>query len=87
VLRRNFWFCAIEDGMAFQVADRIGVDHLLVESDYPHLDSLWPNTQAAIHDQLKHLPEVAIRKISWANASKLFRHPVPDAIQNNPNLF
>ena len=45
VLQRNFWFCAVEDPSAFVQRDRIGVDHILVESDYPHCDSTWPNTQ------------------------------------------
>ena len=26
-------------------AHRIGVDHIMVESDYPHADSTWPDTQ------------------------------------------
>ena len=39
VLQRNFCFCAIEDPSTFVLRDRIGVDHLLVESDYPHLDT------------------------------------------------
>ena len=47
VLRRNFWFCAIDDTSGFLTRDVIGVDHLLVESDYPHADSTWPDTQAA----------------------------------------
>ena len=48
VLRRNFWFCALDDDAGMLVRDRIGVDHILVESDYPHADSSWPNTQAML---------------------------------------
>ena len=29
---------------------RIGVDHLLLESDYPHQDGTWPDTQEILHD-------------------------------------
>ena len=29
----------------------------------------------------------AIRKISWENASVLYRHPVPEAIQRDPEAF
>ena len=47
VLRRNFWFCAIDDASGFLTRDVIGVDHILVESDYPHADSTWPDTQPA----------------------------------------
>ena len=35
------------------VRDRIGVDHILVESDYPHADSSWPDTQAMLVRQLR----------------------------------
>src|SRR6185369_10191617 len=45
VLRRNFWFCAIDDTSGFLTRDVIGVDHLLVESDYPHADSTWPDAR------------------------------------------
>jgi predicted TIM-barrel fold metal-dependent hydrolase len=87
VLQRNFWYCAIEDPTTFRVADRIGEDRLLVESDYPHLDTTWPTTQQVVADSIGALSPDAIRKISWQNASELFRHPVPAAIAANPNAF
>ncbi len=43
--RRNFWVCAIDDPSAFLQRDVIGVENILVESDYPHCDSTWPGTQ------------------------------------------
>ena len=87
VLQRNFWYCAIEDQSSFALRDRIGVDHILLESDYPHCDSTWPNTQAVIAEELAGLPAEDIRKITWANASALYRHPVPEAVQTDPNAF
>ena len=45
-LRRNFWFCTIDIGSTFALRDHIGVDHIMLESDYPHADSTWPDTQA-----------------------------------------
>jgi predicted TIM-barrel fold metal-dependent hydrolase len=87
VLRRNFWFCAIEDPANFQLRDRIGVDHLMVESDYPHLDSTWPNTQRIVDESIGSFPADDIRKISWENAAKLFQHPVPEAVQLDPNAY
>jgi DNA polymerase III alpha subunit (gram-positive type) len=29
----------------------------------------------------------AIRKITWENASKIYRHPVPEAVQRDPNAY
>ena len=83
VLRRNFWFCALDDDAGMLVRDRIGVDHILVESDYPHADSSWPDTQAMLVRQLRDqgVPDDDARRITWQNASELFRHPVPDALR------
>ena len=87
VLQRNFWFCAVEDPSAFVQRDRIGVDHILVESDYPHCDSTWPNTQRVIEEELGGLPAEDIAKMTWKNASELYRHPVPEAVQHDPDAY
>ena len=81
VLQRNFWWCALDDASAWATRHRIGIDHLVVESDYPHADSTWPNTQAMAHDALAKLDAETVRKVTWENASKLFRHPVPPELQ------
>jgi predicted TIM-barrel fold metal-dependent hydrolase len=77
VLRRNFWFTSIEDESAFQQLDQIGVDNVMVESDYPHNDSSWPNTQQQIRHQIEHLDEATIRRLCYGTASALYRHPAP----------
>jgi predicted TIM-barrel fold metal-dependent hydrolase len=87
VMRRNFWFCAVEDPSAFAMRDRIGVDKILLEADYPHCDSTWPDTQAVIEREIGGLPAADIRKITWENASRLYRHPVPAEVQADPNAF
>lgn len=87
VLRRNFYFCAVEDPTAFALRERIGVDHILVEEDYPHCDSLWPRTQAAVDVSVGDLPAEDIRRITWQNASELYRHPVPQSVIDDPNSF
>jgi predicted TIM-barrel fold metal-dependent hydrolase len=87
VLKRNFWFCALEDPSNFQLRHRIGVENILVESDYPHLDSTWPNTQAVVGDSIGDFPEDEIRKITWENASTLFQHPVPASVTADPESY
>jgi predicted TIM-barrel fold metal-dependent hydrolase len=87
VLRRNFYFCAVEDPTAFALRERIGVDHILLEEDYPHSDSLWPRTQAVIDHSIGDLPPEDIRRISWQNAAELYRHPVPQSVIDDPNSF
>ena len=87
VLQRNFWYCAVEDPSAFVQRHRIGVDHILVESDYPHCDSTWPNTQKVIEEEIGGLPAEDVAKMTWKNASELYRHPVPVAVQENPEAY
>lgn len=87
VLQRNFWFCAIEDQSSFPQRDRIGVRNILVEADYPHCDSTWPHTQQKLAEQLAGLPDDDVRRITWQNASELYRHAVPAAVQADPNAF
>jgi predicted TIM-barrel fold metal-dependent hydrolase len=87
VLKRNFWFCAVEDPTAFALRERIGVDHILLEEDYPHCDSLWPNTQQVVQRSIGHLPAHDIRRMTWENAAELYRHPVPGHVIDDPNSF
>ena len=87
VLARNFWFCTIDDPSGLELRHRIGVDHLMLESDYPHQDGTWPDTQELLFEQIGHFPADEVRKITWENASKLFRFPVPEAVQADPDAF
>ena len=86
-LRRNFWFCAIDDPSAFAQRDVIGIENIVIESDYPHCDSTWPNTQAALHKQLAGLSAEETERVTWRNASELFRHPVPEAVRRDPESY
>jgi predicted TIM-barrel fold metal-dependent hydrolase len=87
VLRRNFYFCAVEDPTAFALRERIGVDHILLEEDYPHSDSLWPRTQQVIGEAVGWLPKDDIRKITWENAANLYGRTVPQSVIDDPNSF
>ncbi len=80
VLRRNFWFCTIEDVATIDTRATIGVDNICVEVDYPHGDSTWPDTQAVIEKHWGHLPHQELRKICSENAAKLYRTPLPDVV-------
>ena len=77
-LLRNFWFCSLDDPSIWPIRDRIGVDHIMVEVDYPHADSTWPDTQTFLADRLGELPVEDQRKLTHLNAAELFRHPLPE---------
>lgn len=76
-LRRNFWFCTIDLPSSFALRDHIGVNHIMMETDYPHADSTWPDTQARARADLAGVAPEAVRKVTWENAARLFRVEVP----------
>ncbi len=84
VMQRNFWFCTIDDIAGLEQRHHIGVDHLLLESDYPHQDGTWPDTQAIVWSQIGGFPSDEIERLAWRNASELFHHPVPAALRADP---
>jgi predicted TIM-barrel fold metal-dependent hydrolase len=51
----------------------------MVETDYPHADSTWPDTQAVLAAAFGHLPESELHQVASGNAARLFRHPLPPA--------
>ncbi len=81
VLRRNFWFCTIDDPSTIDTRHVIGVENIMVEVDYPHGDSTWPDTQPVIEKAWGHIPAPELRAMCSENAAKLFRHPLPPEVR------
>ncbi len=80
LLRRNFWFCTIDDPSTIDTRHRIGVDHIMLEVDYPHGDSTWPDTQAVVAEAWGHIPDDELRMMCCENAARLYRHPLPPVV-------
>jgi predicted TIM-barrel fold metal-dependent hydrolase len=64
--------CFFKDPVGIDLLDKVGVDNILFETDYPHQDSTWPDTREAAALQFGHLPQDQIDKIARGNAIKLF---------------
>jgi predicted TIM-barrel fold metal-dependent hydrolase len=80
VLKRNFWFCTIDDPSTIDTRHRIGVENILFETDYPHGDGTWPDTQLLVEKVWGHLPEDEVRMMLCENAAALYRHPLPEVV-------
>lgn len=77
VLLRNFYFCTIDDPSAIGHRHRIGLNHVMVEVDYPHADSTWPDTQATLARTFAGVPDGEMAMLTHVNAARLFDHPLP----------
>jgi predicted TIM-barrel fold metal-dependent hydrolase len=76
VLLRNFWFCTLDDPSTLtSFLDRAGSDRIMLEVDYPHSDSTWPDTQLVLGERFGalQLPEDTIAAITHRNAMDVFR--------------
>ncbi len=81
VLARNFYFCTLDDPSTLTTAiGLVGADHVMVETDYPHLDSTWPDSQQLLHDrfdQIAGLSDEMIAEITHRAAERVFGISVP----------
>jgi predicted TIM-barrel fold metal-dependent hydrolase len=80
VLKRNFWFCTLDDPSTISTRHRIGVENIMFETDYPHGDGTWPVTQDLVEKTYGDLPVEELRAILCGNAARVFRHPLPSVV-------
>jgi predicted TIM-barrel fold metal-dependent hydrolase len=73
VLRRNFWFTTFSDPSTMPLRHHVGVDHIMIETDFPHSDSSWPDTQDLLATQLAGVPQNEIERMTCDNAVELYR--------------
>ncbi len=70
--RRHIHSCFFKDTVGIEMLDRIGVENVLFETDYPHQDGTFPNTLQVAESLFGHLDEDTIYKIARGNAIDLF---------------
>ncbi len=72
-----YWF---EQTAPRRLIDKVGVDNILFETDFPHPTSLYGDeVHARISGGLSECDESVRRKILWENAQKLYRVTGPSA--------
>ncbi len=72
LFRRQIYATFQEDHVAMSLIPFFGDGHLLWASDYPHPDSVWPNSRAAIERQMRDLTPEMRRKLTHDNAAALY---------------
>jgi predicted TIM-barrel fold metal-dependent hydrolase len=65
--------CFIDDPSGVQLRDRVGIDGICWEADYPHSDSTWPTSPETLVASLDGVPDSDIDKITHLNAVRHFR--------------
>ncbi|KRB75145.1 amidohydrolase [Nocardioides sp. Root190] len=73
VFREHVYGCFIDDVTGVQNLQAIGVDNVMIETDYPHSDSTWPTCIDFARKQLDGLDEKTQYAILRGNAERVFR--------------
>jgi predicted TIM-barrel fold metal-dependent hydrolase len=74
VFREHFLACYITDPSGLRLRDRIGIDIIAWECDYPHTDTTWPESPEFAWNELQgaSCTDEEIHKITWQNACRFF---------------
>ncbi|OFB37995.1 amidohydrolase [Mycolicibacterium sp. (ex Dasyatis americana)] len=74
VFREHFLTCFISDPVGVALRDKIGIDNISWEADYPHSDSMWPGAPEELWDVLteNNVPDDEINKMTYENAMRWY---------------
>jgi predicted TIM-barrel fold metal-dependent hydrolase len=72
LFRQSIYVNFISDRAGIELRQMIGVDNIMLGTDYPHTDSSWPDTQRVIKEQMGDIPDDERYKICAGNAIKVF---------------
>ena len=75
VFREHILACYITDPSGLLLRDRIGIDIIAWECDYPHTDTTWPElarVRVGASSRTQGARREEIHKITWENACRFF---------------
>ena len=73
LFREHVWGCFIDDEVGVRMRHDIGVGKILWEADFPHADSIWPDSRKRAEEVLADVPDEEARQIVEYNARALFK--------------
>ena len=76
---RQIYACFFEDefGLTSEALNKITPQRILFETDYPHSDSVWPETEATAQRLMGHLDQETVNLLCRGNAIKLLDLDLP----------
>jgi predicted TIM-barrel fold metal-dependent hydrolase len=70
---RQVFGCFFRDRHGLESLERVGVDNVTFETDYPHTDSTWPDTLAVAEEMMADLTDEEAYKIVRGNAIRMLQ--------------
>ncbi len=72
VFRERIVTCFIDDPFGIESRNKLNLDMITWECDYPHSDSSWPLSPELLAESLADVPDREVAKITHQNALRLF---------------
>jgi predicted TIM-barrel fold metal-dependent hydrolase len=72
VFRNQIFGCMLADDWGWELMSYLGTDNVMIETDYPHSDSSWPNSVEVAKKFTGHLRPAERYKILQGNARRVF---------------
>ncbi|WP_024796520.1 amidohydrolase family protein [Tomitella biformata] len=70
----NVITCFIDDEVGIDNLHRLNIDNVTWECDYPHSDTMWPESPEGVMRYMKQLSDEQINKVTHLNAMKHFKY-------------
>jgi len=81
LFKRQIYATFQESPTALSLLKFYGEDKLLWASDYPHPDSVWPNSRKTIERQMEGLPRETVARLTYGNAARLYGLPALETLE------
>ena len=72
VFREHIFGCFIDEPITPKLLQEVGVDNIMIETDFPHTATNWPNSMERVNSCLAGIPDEARHKILRGNAERVF---------------
>lgn len=68
---QSMYSCFFRDRHGLDSLEKVGINNVTFETDYPHTDSTWPNTLQVAEEMMGHFDEHTLWKIVRGNAAQM----------------
>ena len=72
IFRAHIYGCFIQEPITPQLVAALGVDNIMIETDYPHIATNWPDSMPLAQQCLETVTDEQRHKIMRGNAERLF---------------
>lgn len=73
LFRRHIYGCFIDDEIGVKLRNEIGIENIMLETDYPHSDTTFPHSRKRAAQVLADVSDADAHRIVELNARKLYR--------------